>query len=90
MNKTNILVARELARIQKKIKQLIPEIYSCFCFVLYNRGWTAEQIEDLFAETQETWNANADRMDTMIEWCEKETGILVAGPDCIGDQKGNE
>lgn len=81
-NQANILLAKQLEQLRKRTSELIPEIYSAFCKVLYEKyGWTADQIADLFADTQEAWQEIVDKNDvnTMIEWCEQLTGIELKG-----------
>lgn len=74
MNKALI---NEYKRLQKTINQVVPEIYACFAKVLYDEGWSTEQIEVLFGQTQELWNENVNNMDDMITHVYKTTGIDV-------------
>lgn len=74
MDKT---VMKQIALLQKKIKNDVAEIYACFAKCLYERGWNGDDIEELFMDTQKTWSENVDRMGDMIKWCEDTTGISV-------------
>lgn len=84
MAKNNYFIqqAKEIERIKKELKEAIntntAHIYACFCKVLYDSyGWDDEQIAELFGLTDKLWDENLDRMDSMIEWCEKTTGIEI-------------
>lgn len=60
----------------KKIQSITPEIYASFALVLSrNYGWTHEQIEELFMQSQELWNECANSSLNMVEICDEETGI---------------
>ena len=74
MNKALI---KEYVKLQKAINQVVPEIYACFAKALYELNWTPEEIEALFARTQDLWNENINNMDDMITYVSKETGIDV-------------
>lgn len=80
MNKALI---KEYMKLQKAIKQVIPEIYACFAKALYKEGYTADEIEALFAETQSLWQENVDQMEDMITWVRDTTGIDVRSEDYI-------
>lgn len=69
-------LAKELAYFEKKIKQIVPQVYACIALALFNEyGWSYEQIEELFGISQEIWRDNADRAENMLERCANETGI---------------
>lgn len=87
MAKNNQLIelAKTKARLEKEIKLVVPEIYACFCKVLYDRGFDPEEIEEIFEKTQKVWNESIDRMDNMIDWCLETTGIELRGEDYIGE-----
>lgn len=76
--------AKQLEKLKKHITNVIPEIYACFAKVLYRRGCTPDEIEDIFMETQQVWNENVDRMDSMIEWVADTTGIELRSDAFIG------
>lgn len=89
-NQTQIAYYKEMAKLDKQIKELkdcihrnVAEIYACFTLVLYKDGWTADEIEELFVRTQEVWVENTGRMEKIIEWCEKETGIQLVPEDDV-------
>lgn len=71
-------VERQKRKLKEATKQNVPEIYACFCKVLYeDYHHTPEYIQKLFARTQEVWNelVENDSVERMVEWCEKTTGI---------------
>ena len=79
-SKIEIQQMKEIARLQKKCNQVVPEVYACICKVLFDNGMDADTIEILFNETTRLWNelvANND-IDSMIEWCEQTTGISLS------------
>lgn len=68
---------KQLAKLKNETKKIVPEVYACFCKVLYDSGWTPDDIETLFIATQTLWQDNLDSMDNMIDWCANTTGIEV-------------
>lgn len=69
-------LAKELAYFEKKIKQIVPQVYACIALALFNDyGWTYEQIAELFDISQKIWQDNANRQENMLERCANETGI---------------
>ena len=78
-NSMQIAYLKEIAKLKKTINQNVPEIYACFIKVMYEKGMSFEEIEDIVIGTQTSWNENVDRMDTMIDWCLEVTGIDVKG-----------
>lgn len=42
--------------LQQATKWLVPHIYAAFASSLWERGWTKDQIEEIFIESQERWN----------------------------------
>lgn len=76
-NSAQVALMKQLAKLQKQIKMLVPEIYACFAKALIDQGKDVEEIEDLFVKTQTLWRDNIDNMDDMITFVMKETGIDV-------------
>lgn len=82
-----IELMRRLKKLEELTKRNVPEIYACFAKVLYEEyNMDGDQIEELFNRTQEVWNENAERMDTMVQWCEETTGICLRGGDYTGEE----
>lgn len=73
--------AKELAKLQNRTRTLVPQIYASFCKVLMdengNYKWDAQQVLDLFIQTQDAWTecANNNEIEGMIKWCEEVTGV---------------
>ncbi len=96
-NKWDLLMAQELAKQQKATKHLeqftkkvVPEIYACFCKILYeDYGWEFETIKELFSRTENAWNENADRIDDMITEVEELTGIKLMSREEYDDAECN-
>lgn len=86
MNRWQIEQAKQIARMQKKVKELVPEIYASFVIACDRRGWNAEQIEDLFIETQVILNEYATERGTMVEKAEELTGICLRSEAYIGEE----
>lgn len=83
-NKAVIEYMKAKAKLEKETKMLVPEIYACFCKVLFEDcHLDAESIEKIFWKTQQLWTENIDRMDDMIAWCEESTGINLKGSDYV-------
>lgn len=76
----DIAVYKEILTLQKRCKELVPEIYACFCKAMIDEGYDVETIEKLFTKTQELWNDLVinDEIKGMIDWCEQTTGIELA------------
>lgn len=77
--------ARQIAKFQKRVKELIPEIYASFVIACDRRGWDAEQIEDLFTETQDVLNEFYTDRKTLVEKAEELTGICLRSDAYIGE-----
>ena len=47
-------------------KWIVPHVYAGIASSLWERGWTKEQIEEIFIESQERWNdATINRWDIL-------------------------
>lgn len=82
--KNNYLInqMKEIERIKAELQEAIntdtAHIYACFCLALYEHyNWGPDEIEELFCLTNQLWDENLERMDSMIEWCEQTTGIEI-------------
>lgn len=82
-NTFQIAQARELAKLQKKVKEIVPEVYACFAKALIEEGRTPEEVGELFAHTQRLWNENVDNMEDMITWVADTVGIEVRGEEYV-------
>lgn len=92
MTRWEIEQAKRVAQLNKSIKtleerltEIIPETYASFAVCFTRHGWSPDQIEDLFVETQEIANEFAnEEKGTLVELAEKETGICLRSPDYVG------
>lgn len=68
-----------LAKMERQCREITPSVYASIAIALHRKcGWGYKRISDLFAESQEVWNECIQGDISMIEMCEKETGINVA------------
>lgn len=69
---------RLLAKLERKCKEITPEVYASIAIALHRKyGWGFKRISDLFAESQEVWNECIQSGESMVEMCERLTGIDV-------------
>lgn len=69
-----------LALMDRKCKEITPEVYACIALALHRKyGWGFKRISDLFEESQDIWYECIQSSESMVELCEKETGIDVVG-----------
>lgn len=67
-----------LALMDRKCKEITPSVYASIAIALHRKyGWGFQRISALFAESQEVWNECIQGDISMVEMCEKETGIDV-------------
>lgn len=71
--------AKQIEKLRNGINEITPVVYSAFALALSDQkyGWTHEQIEDLFADTQWLWNKCIELDVSMPEYCLEKTGIDV-------------
>ena len=69
---------RDKLILKEQIQYLVPRIYAAIACELWDMGWEAEQIEELFAKSQERWqDSNRNGWD-MLQNVEDVTGIKVS------------
>ena len=56
---------------------LVPRVYASIACELWDMGWEAEQIEELFAKSQERWQDATRNGWDMLKNVEEVTGINV-------------
>ena len=67
-----------LALMDRKCKEITPEVYASIAIALHRKcEWGFKRISDLFAESQKVWNECIQSGESMVEMCERETGIDV-------------
>lgn len=68
---------RDKLILKEQIQYLVPRIYAAIACELWDLGWEAEQIEDLFAKSQERWLDSTRNGWDMLKNVEDVTGIKV-------------
>lgn len=67
-----------LAKMERQCREITPSVYASMAIALHRKyGWGFKRISDLFAESQEVWNECIQSGESMVEMCERETGIDV-------------
>lgn len=67
-----------LAKMERQCREITPSVYASIAIALHRRyGWGFQRISTLFAESQEVWNECIQGDISMVEMCERETGIDV-------------
>lgn len=93
MAKNNKLInsLREVAwrnreiNIQEQAKYVIPIIYAGVALALHNEyGWGHKRINRAFMYSENLWQQIYDgrlERETMLKWCEEQTGIRLMNPE---------
>lgn len=67
-----------LAKMERQCREITPSVYASIAIALHRKHkWGFKRISDLFTESQEVWNECIQGDISMVEMCEKETGIDV-------------
>jgi hypothetical protein len=69
---------RDKLILKEQIQYLVPRIYAAIACELWDLGWEAEQIEELFAKSQERWEDSTRNGWDMLQNVEDVTGIKVS------------
>lgn len=56
---------------------LVPRVYASIASSLWSMGWTAEEIQDMFADSQERWRESTRDGWDMLRNVQDVTGIEV-------------
>lgn len=59
------------------IRYLVPRVYAAIACELWEMGWTAEDIEKMFALSQERWRDSVEHGWDMLQNVQDVTGINV-------------
>lgn len=70
-NKLDRLVLKE------KIQWLVPRVYASIACELWDMGWDSDQIQELFANSQERWRDSTENGWDMLKNVQEVTGIEV-------------
>lgn len=76
MAKNNKLISQYKA-MYRQIQEITPQVYAAIAISLHRRGAEFEEINDIFADSQEIWTECLNSGVNMQELCKKETGIDV-------------
>lgn len=68
---------RDKLVLREQIEYFVPRIYAAFACELWDKGWSAEEIEELFAGTQERWQDSVRNGWDILKNVEEVTGIQV-------------
>ena len=63
--------------LQSYINFLVPRVYASIAASLWDMGWSAEQIQDMFADSQERWRESTRDGWDMLKNVQDVTGIQV-------------
>ena len=73
--KNNTLI-NQYKQLSKQVQNITPQVYAGIAIALHRKyQWEYDQINELFAESQEIWNECVRADVDMIAMCEEETGI---------------
>lgn len=64
--------------IHRKAMDITPSVYASIAIPLVEKlGWTGDEVAQLFSWSQDEWNEsiNTSSRETMLDRCEKLTGI---------------
>lgn len=68
---------RDKAVMKTQIEWLVPRVYAAVACEPWDRGWSSEEIQDLFNGTQERWQDSVENGWDMLKNVEEVTGIKV-------------
>lgn len=68
---------RDKAFIKSMSEWLVPRVYAAFACELWDRGWTVEQIQEIFTDTQDRWCDSVNNGWDILKNVEEVTGIKV-------------
>lgn len=78
MAKNNYFI-NQARRTYLDAQNMIPAVYASIAIALHDRGRGYKRINDLFCDSQQTWEDHSGNITDMIKRCEKETGIELRG-----------
>jgi hypothetical protein len=64
-------------KMMRQTEYLVPHIYAAIACELWDMGWESEQIQDLFAKSQERWQDSERNGWDMLQNVADVTGIDV-------------
>lgn len=63
--------------LREHINYYVPRVYASIACELWDKGWSAQEIEDLFALSQERWRESERDGWDMLENVQSVTGLKV-------------
>ena len=74
------------AKTNEMTKYLVTHVYAAFACELWDMGWEADQIEELFARTQARWNDSTQHGWDILANVREVTGLDI--DYVVNDKKG--
>lgn len=68
---------RDKLMMRGNIEYIVPRVYAALACCLWDKGWTAEDIQELFTASQERWLDSVRNNWDMLENVAEVTGIDV-------------
>ena len=68
---------KDMLMMRRQIEWIVPRIYAAMACELWDLGWDADQIQDIFTKSQERWLDSARNGWDMLENVAEVTGIDV-------------
>lgn len=63
--------------LKEQIQWLVPRVYAAIACELWDMGWDSDQIQELFAKSQERWRDSTENGWDMLKNVQEVTGIEV-------------
>ena len=76
MAKNNKLI-NQCKAMYRQIQEITPQVYASIAIALHRKGMEFEEINDIFAASQEIWTECLESGVNMQKLCSEETGIDV-------------
>lgn len=74
-NRTRIERINRMKQIDAEIDSVLPNTYAAIALALFRNGVTAEQITDIFAESQRIWEEARMERRSVADLCYEEADI---------------
>lgn len=68
---------KTIEKLKKRIERDASEIYSALAIVLFARGWTQDEIEDILVEIGTVWTETFESEINVCDRCQELTGIDI-------------
>lgn len=74
-NSRSMLKKKSMMDIRGRIEWIVPRIYAAIACELWDMGWDADQIQELFAKSQDRWADSTKNGWDMLDNVEEVIGI---------------